>query len=135
MKELTMPAEHENIPLIISFVEQELDRIGCPLKTKMQIDVAIDELYSNIARYAYDDDHGQVTVVIEAEKKPPVVTISFLDEGKPFNPLDRSDPDVSLPARERKIGGLGIFMVKKSMDDVSYEYRDGKNILTIRKTL
>ena len=135
MKELTMPAEHENIPHIISFIEQELDRIGCPLKTKMQIDIAIDELYSNIARYAYDDDHGQVTVVIEAEKKPPVVTISFLDEGKPFNPLDRSDPDVSLPARERKIGGLGIFMVKKSMDDVSYEYRDGKNILTIRKTL
>lgn len=135
MKELTMAAEKENIPHIIEFVDQELDLIGCSLKVKTQIDIAIDELYSNISRYAYSEDQGLVTVVIETEKEPPVVIISFLDEGKPFNPLERSDPDVNLPARERKIGGLGIFMVKKSMDDVSYEYRDGKNILTIRKTL
>lgn len=135
MKELTMGAERENIPAITAFVEQELDQLGCSLRAKTQIDIAIDELYSNIAKYAYDGDCGQVTVRIDAEQDPPAVTISFQDDGKPFNPLDRKDPDVTLPARDRSIGGLGINMVKKSMDDVRYEYRDGKNTLIIRKTL
>ena len=135
MKELTMTSEKENIPAITDFVDAELDRLGCPLRAKMQIAIAIDELFSNIARYAYGETQGLVTVRIESEDRPPVVSISFQDEGKPFNPLERGDPDVTLPARERKIGGLGIFMVKKSMDDVRYEYRDGKNILTIRKTI
>lgn len=135
MKELTMGAERENIPAIIAFVEQELDQLGCSFRVKTQIDIAIDELYSNIAQYAYDGDCGQVTVRIDAEQDPPAVTISFQDDGKPFNPLDRKDPDVTLSARDRSIGGLGIYMVKKSMDDVRYEYRDGKNTLTIRKTL
>ena len=105
------------------------------MKTEAQIDIAIDELYSNIANYGYDGENGRVLVRLETEIRPRAVTISFIDEGRPFNPLEREDPDVSLSARERKIGGLGIFMVKKSMDDVRYEYRDGKNILTIRKTL
>ena len=135
MKELTMGAEKENIPAVIDFINGELENLGCSLRTVTQIDVAIDELYSNIAYYAYGERHGQVTVRIESEDRPPVVVISFQDEGKPFNPLEQGDPDVTLPARERKIGGLGIFMVKKSMDDVRYEYRDGKNILTIRKTI
>ena len=96
---------------------------------------AIDELYGNIASYAYGEENGEVTVIIEGDSTPGAVSISFQDEGKPFNPLESREPDITLPARERKIGGLGIFMVKKSMDDVRYEYRDGKNILTIRKTL
>ena len=101
----------------------------------MQSNIAIDELYSNIAAYAYNEESGEVTVVIEDESSPRAVNISFRDKGRPFNPLERKDPDVTLSARERKIGGLGIFMVKKSMDDVRYEYGDGENILTIRKTL
>lgn len=135
MKELTLPAARENIPAVIDFVNRELESLGCPAKTEAQIDIAIDELYSNIANYGYDGENGRVLVRLETEIRPRAVTISFIDEGRPFNPLEREDPDVSLPARERKIGGLGIFMVKKSMDDVHYEYRDGKNILTIRKTL
>ena len=135
MKELTMGAERENIPAIIAFVEQELDQLGCSFRTKMQINIAIDELYSNIAQYAYDRDCGQVTVTIDTEQNPPAVTITFQDDGKPFNPLERKDPDVTLSAKERSIGGLGIYLVKKSMDDVRYEYKDGKNTLTIRKTL
>ena len=135
MKELTMPAEDACIPSVIEFVNRELDSVGCSEKKKTQIDIAIDELYSNIAAYAYGDEEGCVTVAVETGEEPCIVTLSFRDEGKPFNPLETRDPDVTLPARQRKVGGLGIYMVKKSMDDVLYEYRDGKNILTIRKTL
>ena len=135
MKELTLPASRANIPAIIEFVNRELERMGCALKTKAQIDIAIDELYSNIAKYGFDDDGGEVTVTLETASEPRVVSISFMDGGRPFNPLQREDPDITLSARDRKIGGLGIYMVKKSMDDVRYEYREGKNILTIRKVL
>ena len=135
MKELALPAARENIPAVIDFVNRELEGVGCPMKTEAQIDIAIDELCSNIASYGYDGENGRVLVRLETESRPRAVSISFIDEGRPFNPLEREDPDVSLSARERKIGGLGIFMVKKSMDDVRYEYRDGKNILTIRKIL
>ena len=114
MKKLTMGAERENIPRVIDFVDRELDELGCSLKTKMQINIPIDELYSNIAAYAYDEESGEVTVVIEDESSPRAVSISFRDKGRPFNPLERKDPDVTLSARERKIGGLGIYMVKKS---------------------
>ena len=130
-----MKAEREIIPEVIDFIDRELDELGCSEKTKAQINIAIDELYGNIASYAYGEENGEVTVIIEGDSTPGAVSISFQDEGKPFNPLESREPDITLPARERKIGGLGIFMVKKSMDDVRYEYRDGKNILTIRKTL
>ncbi len=121
MKELTLPASRTNIPAITEFVNRELERMDCELKTMAQIDIAIDELYSNIAKYGFDDDGGEVTVTLEIESEPRVVSISFMDEGRPFNPLQKDDPDITLPARERKIGGLGIYMVKKSMDDVRYE--------------
>ena len=135
MKELTVEARPGSIPRIIEFVDGELDGLGCPEKTKTQIDIAIDELCSNIARYAYDGESGEMTVTVEGESAPGTVSIPFQDEGKAFNPLASEEPDVTLSARERRVGGLGIFLVRKSMDDVRYEYRDGKNILTIRKTL
>lgn len=135
MKKLSLPAERKYIPRVIEFVNRELDSLHCSRKVKAQIDIAIDEVYSNIANYGYDGLDGEVSVTLETAAEPPAVLLTFIDEGKPFNPLGREDPNVKLPARERKIGGLGIFMVKKSMDDVQYEYREGKNILTIRKTL
>lgn len=135
MKELTMSADRKNIPAVIEFVNQELDALGCSLKAEAQIDIAIDEIYSNIVKYGYEEEGGEVTVSLDISEEPLAMTLSFRDEGKPFNPLERRDPDVTLSAKDRKIGGLGIFMVKKSMDDIRYEYRDGKNILTIRKTL
>ena len=130
-----MKAERENIPEVIDFIDRELDELGCSEKTKAQINIAIDELYGNISSYAYGEESGEVTVIIDRDSTPGAVSISFQDEGKPFNPLESGEPDVTLSARERKVGGLGIFLVRKSMDDVLYEYRDGKNILTIRKTL
>lgn len=135
MIELTLDAVIENIEKVTDFINLELEKLGCSFKAQMQIDVAIDELFGNIAYYAYAPETGTATVRFEAEGEPPCAVITFIDSGKPFNPLANSDPDVTLSAEERQIGGLGIFMVKKTMDDVSYRYDDGQNILTIRKNL
>ena len=133
MKEMTIDAAVENIPAVTAFVEEQLEQYNCPMKTQMQIDIAIDELFSNIAQYAYTPNTGKATVRVEVTENPMVVVITFIDNGIPYDPLAKADPNVSLPADEREIGGLGIFMVKKSMDDISYEYKNGQNILTIKK--
>ena len=133
MKEMTIDAAVENIPAVTAFVEEQLEQYNCPMKAQMQIDIAIDELFSNIAQYAYNPKTGKATVRVEVTENPMAVIITFIDNGVPYNPLAKTDPDVTLSADKREIGGLGIFMVRKSMDDVSYEYKDGKNRLTIRK--
>ena len=133
--ELTVQAAVENIPAVTDFVNERLEALDCPVKAQMQIDVAIDELFGNIAQYAYDPATGPATVRVDVEDDPLAVRITFIDQGKPYDPLARADPDVTLSAEERQIGGLGIFMVKKTMDDVKYEYRDGQNILTVKKRL
>jgi sigma-B regulation protein RsbU (phosphoserine phosphatase) len=134
-KELTLEASADNLERALAFADAELEAAGCSAKTKMQIDVAVEEIFVNIANYAYAPDTGSVTVRAETLSDPKRIRITFADGGVPYDPLSRPDPDVTLSAEERQIGGLGIFMVKKSMDDVSYEYRDGKNILTITKNL
>ena len=134
MKQITIEATVENLETVTNFVNEELETIGCSRKAIMQIDIAIDELFSNIAHYAYSPETGPATVSVDVEETEPVsVIITFMDHGVPFNPLERTDPDTSLSVEEREIGGLGIFMVKRTMDAVSYEYVDGKNILRIRK--
>lgn len=134
MKELTIEAAIENIETVTDFVTSELDRLGCPMKAQIQITVAIDELFGNIARYAYKPETGSATVKLDVEVEPLSVIITFIDHGKPFNPLDRAEPDIHAPVEQRKEGGLGIFLVKKTMDMVDYAYIDGKNILTIKKS-
>ena len=135
MKELTIEAAVENIEAVTEFITEELQKLDCPMKAEMQIAVAIDELFGNIARYAYTPDVGKATVRFEVEDVPLSVVITFIDNGIPFNPLAKSDPDVHLSAQEREIGGLGIFLVKKTMNMVEYEYKDGQNILKIKKNL
>ena len=132
MKELTLPAAVENIEKAVAFVNGQLEAAGCPPKTMIQIDVAIDELFGNIAHYAYGKDTGDATVRVEVTEEPAVI-ITFIDNGIPYNPLKKPDPDVTKDLEEREIGGLGIFMVKKSMDDITYEYKEGQNILRIKK--
>ena len=133
MKEMIVDAAIENIPAVTAFVEEQLEQYNCPMKAQMQIDIAIDELFGNIAQYAYTPKTGKATVRVEVTENPMAVVISFIDNGVPYDPLAKADPDVSLPADERQIGGLGIFMVKKSMDEINYEYKNGQNILTIKK--
>mgnify|MGYP006336313541 FL=1 len=135
MKELTIAATVENIEIVTDFVNEQLEALNCPMKAQMQIDIAIDELFGNIAHYAYHPEVGSATVRIDVEQDPVAVVITFLDGGVPYDPLMAADPDVTQSAQERQLGGLGIYMVKKSMDAITYEYKDGKNILTIKKKL
>ncbi len=133
--ELELEASDENLAAVQNFVEERLEAADCPPKAQMQIGVAVEEIFINIAHYAYAPDKGKATVRVEVSKDPVAVTITFVDHGVPYDPLARTDPDVTLPAGERDVGGLGIFMTKKLMDDVSYEYRDGQNILTLKKNI
>ena len=135
MKEMTLPAVVENIAQVTDFVNAQLEEIGCPMKAQVQIDIAIDELFGNIAQYAYNPETGPATVRVEVSDAPISVTITFMDLGVPYDPLQKEDPDITLSAEERGSGGLGIFMVKKTMDEITYEYKDGQNILRIRKDI
>ena len=135
MKELTIAATVENIETVTEFVNAQLEALGCSMKAQMQIDIAIDELFGNIAHYAYNPDVGSATVQVEVVEEPLAVVITFIDGGVPYDPLATADPDITLSAEERQLGGLGIYMVKKSMDEITYEYKDGKNILSIKKKL
>lgn len=135
MKELSVDATIENITPVTRFVNGELEQLRCPERVQRQIDVAIDELFGNIAQYAYNPDVGPATVRVEVTEKPLAVVITFIDHGMPYDPLSRDDPDVHAPLEARTAGGLGIFLVRQTMDDVTYEYKNGQNILTIRKRL
>jgi len=135
MKELTIAATVENIEAVTDFVNQQLEELACPMKAQMQINIAIDELFSNIAHYSYNPEIGQATVRVEVMENPLAVSITFIDNGVPFDPLSKEDPDLTLSAEERQIGGLGIYMVKESMDEIIYEYKDGQNILSIKKCI
>ena len=135
MKELTIAAKVENIEAVTDFVNEQLEALDCPKKAQMQIDIAIDELFGNIAHYAYNPEIGQATVRVEVIQDPLAVVITFIDKGVPYDPLTKADPDTTLSVEERDIGGLGIYMVKKTMDDITYEYKDGQNILAIKKNL
>lgn len=133
MKELTIDATIENIATVTAFIDEQLVHRDCPMKTKRQVHIAIDELFGNIAYYAYHPEKGIVTVRAEVTDNPLAVVITFIDNGTPYDPLAKADPDTTLSVEERDIGGLGIYMVKKTMDDISYEYRNGQNILRIKK--
>ena len=135
MKELTVEAKTTNIEAVTDFVNEQLEALDCPMKAQMQIDIAIDELFGNIAHYAYNSEIGKATVRVEVIEDPLAVVITFIDNGVPYDPIAKADPDITLSAEEREIGGLGIYMVKKSMDDITYEYKDGQNILAIKKNL
>ena len=135
MRELTVDAIIENIEKVTDFVNEELEKLDCPMKAQIQIDVAIDELFGNIAHYAYNPNVGTATIRMEVVQDPMAVVLTFIDHGIPYDPLAKEDPDIKLSAEERKIGGLGIYMVKKSMDEITYEYKDGQNILRIKKNI
>ena len=135
VKELNIEADVDNLEKVLAFVDEQLEVHDCPPKVQMQLDVAVEELFVNIAHYAYNPETGNATVRVEIQENPLSVVITFIDHGVPYDPLAKPDPDVTLGVEERQIGGLGIYMVKKSMDGIKYEYNDGKNILTIRKNL
>jgi anti-sigma regulatory factor (Ser/Thr protein kinase) len=134
-KEIVIDAVKENLPAVLEFIDSQLEEIDCPIKVQMQMDIAVEEIYINIANYAYSPGIGKATIKVGISDDNKGVSITFIDNGVPYNPLEKDDPDITLSAEERAIGGLGIFMVKKSMDDMIYEYKEGQNILTIIKNL
>ncbi len=135
-KELMVDATIDNLRTVIGFVEEQLEAADCPMKTSMLICVSLEEIYVNVVNYAYGDSVGKCEISsrleeIEGRRR---ITLSIKDKGKPFNPLDKEDPDITLSADERRIGGLGIYMVKNSMDDVKYEYIADHNIFSFSKS-
>ena len=131
--ELEVEAVTENLVYVQDFMEQRITAAGCSAEAKMQISIAVEEIFVNIINYAYHPKKGSATIRAEVSSAPVTVTITFTDRGVPYDPLAKEDPDITLSAQERQIGGLGIFMTKKLMDNVTYEYKDGRNILTLKK--
>ena len=135
MKELTLPAARESVPEMIAFVNGLLAEMRCPARLSRRIGIVIDEVLANIAGYAYGEGRGTMTVRFQLEEHPLTAVITFVDRGQPFNPLQAPPPDLTPSAEKRPVGGLGVFLVKKTMDDVTYLRLDGQNILTIRKQI
>ena len=126
-------AQISDITETTAFIEGELEKADFPMKAVTQISIAIDEIFSNIVNYGYAGKKGPVTVKLNISDDGTAASLTFIDEGIPYNPVIKDDPDVTLSIDERQIGGLGIFMVKKTMDDMKYRYENGCNILTITK--
>ena len=135
MERKVIEAKIENLDLATGFIEEILERHGCSFKTQLQVKLAAEEIFVNVSSYAYGDKSGSVEITCELKKDPFRAVISFADKGVPFDPLKHDDPDLSLDATLNREGGLGIFLVKNTMDDVSYRYQDGRNILTIVKNI
>ena len=134
MVEIELEASINNLAKATEFVTEQLEGIMCNMGTQMQIELAVDEIFTNICMYAYEPGTGNATIQVDVDT-PGVVKLTFIDSGMPYDPLAKEDPDITLPASKRQIGGLGIFMAKKLMDDIEYEYLDGKNILRMKKYL
>ncbi len=135
MDEFVIEAKVENLDEVLAFIDERLENAGCSMKVQTQIDIAVEEIFVNIASYAYAPGVGNADIGFMIDGEPSMAVIRFTDKGTPYNPLEKADPDITLPAEERPIGGLGIYMVKKSMDEVEYEYKDGCNVFTIKKKL
>lgn len=133
MARLDIKAETDSLDKVTEFIDEQLEAAECSMKAQMQIELAVEEIFVNIAHYAYAPNIGMAGITVETQGDS--VLITFEDSGVPYDPLAKDDPDITLSAQDRSVGGLGIFMVKKSMDDVRYAYIDGKNILTLEKKL
>lgn len=135
MAVMKVPANIDNLDSVIDFINGILEEADCSMKIQMQIDIAVEEIFVNIAHYAYPSAVADAEIVCDITDNPKAAKISFIDMGTPYNPLEKQDPDVTLGAEDRQIGGLGIYMVKKSMDEITYENTGGHNILNIVKYL
>jgi anti-sigma regulatory factor (Ser/Thr protein kinase) len=135
-KSLQVAADDGGLGDVFSLVEEELEKVpGCSRSDALKFHMLVDEIFTNIANYAYEDGTGMVLVSISYDDAENKVRLIFKDEGRQYDPTKEKPPDLSLPARERRAGGLGIFMVRNTVDEFIYERRDGCNILTLVKTV
>ena len=131
----TFPAKIEALSDVLGFVDQTLENFACPMKVQTAVCVAIEEIFVNVAHYAYGDGEGDMTLGIGFDEESRTITFRMTDKGTPFDPLNKPDPDITLSAEEREIGGLGIFITKKTMNSVTYAYENGENVLTMTKQI
>lgn len=134
-EELTVKADVNNLDKVQGFIDERLEAAECSMKVQTQIGVAVEEIYVNICNYAYKDKGGEGDATVKMKITDGVAEIVFEDSGIKYNPLANEEPDITLSAEEREIGGLGIFITKKTMDEVLYDYKEGKNVLTLRKKI
>lgn len=132
---IEIPADKDNVSLGITPIVKFLEDLGVEHKVVYKIELALEEVLVNIASYAYDSEPGDIRIEYELLDSPRMIKIQIIDSGKEFNPLAHEDPDISLSVEEREVGGLGLFIVKNTMDEVKYDRRDNKNILTIKKKI
>lgn len=135
MEALRIKALTDNLDRVLQYVDTALELMGCSMKNQIQIDMAVEELFVNIAHYAYKGAAGDAVILAGPDPKTGILRITFRDWGVPFDPLAKTDPDISLSVEEREIGGLGIFMAKKIMDTMDYKYENGQNVLTMTKKI
>ena len=140
MKEITIDATRENLAEVFAFLQEELNNCSAPKKLIRQIKLCVEEIYINIVNYAYSPTTGKARITFDTvetsdENAPVRAVISFIDSGKPYDPLAKEDPDLDLSLDDAPIGGLGIFIVKETMDDVRYERKDGHNIFVMEKNI
>ena len=135
MTKKTFPAKTECLNDLLGFVDQFLDSVECPMKIQTAICVALEEVFVNVAHYAYPNGEGDMSLHIGFDDQSRTITFRMTDKGVPFDPLKKPDPDITLSAEDREIGGLGIFITKKTMDSLTYAYENGENILTMTKKI
>lgn len=134
-KEIKVEANIENLEKVVAFLDEQLDAVGCPMKIHSQMNIVVDELYGNIARYAYPGKKGMASLSVEFIENPGRIRMTFRDEGIPFNPLKMLEADTTLSLEERQLGGLGIHLVKKMTDAMDYSYENGQNVLVVWKNI
>lgn len=120
----------DSIPEAEAYISGVLEEASVSMKTSYTVDVVMDEMYSNIVNYS-GAQNAWISCKVDAES----IVITLEDDGVPYNPLQKEDPDVTLSVEEREVGGLGIFIVKKIMDEIQYAYQDGRNCVTMKKLL
>ena len=133
VNELKIEAKKENFEKVLAFVDEALEKAGAPYEVQLSVEMAIEEIYLNIVYYAYAQKDGDAIILADINEKDKILTLTFIDEGPEYNPLLKEDPDTTMDIMDRPIGGLGILMVKKMMDDVAYCRENGENHLTIKK--
>lgn len=137
-KEYKLQADIKYLDEVMRFLEQCMEECKCEEEIRIPIAIAVEEIFVNIANYAYPDEEGKVTIsiwdTVNAENKNiKSILVVFKDCGMPYNPLENKDPDITLDGEKRQIGGLGVYMVKQMMSHVEYKYENGKNVLTLQK--
>ncbi len=130
---LDVEANPDQMPKVLHFVEEQMRPLRFSVTERSLMKMSVEEIFMNVADYAYGNEEGRVQVIAEANAGENALELTFIDRGQPFDPLSKEDPDVTLPGKERKQGGLGIFLAKSQMDDMIYTYKEEKNMLYMKK--